>query len=75
MESDPHDVRVGQAIQHAREHQHLTRADVATHVGCTYQHVANVERGQKHCPPQLLARIANALGVTTEALTSEDETT
>jgi transcriptional regulator with XRE-family HTH domain len=74
MERDPHDVRVGQAIQHARERQHLTRADVAVLVECTYQHVANVERGQKHCSPQLLAQIAEAVDVTTEALTREAPT-
>lgn len=58
----------GPAIKERRELRGLTRPELAALVGCSYQHIYNVETGQKGISLVLLSRIARKLGVSVATL-------
>jgi transcriptional regulator with XRE-family HTH domain len=66
----------GQRVITAREQHGWTRRELAKRAGLHEQHLANVERGQRHrIEAETIIKLARALGCTTDALLglAEDE--
>jgi transcriptional regulator with XRE-family HTH domain len=68
----------GQRVSTARGKHGWTRRELAKRAGLHEQHLANVERGQRHrIEAKTIIKLARALGCTTDALLGlvEDEAT
>jgi transcriptional regulator with XRE-family HTH domain len=66
----------GQRVITAREKHGWTRRELAKRAGLHEQHLANVERGQRHrIEAETIIKLARALGCTTDVLLglAEDE--
>ena len=58
----------------AREHRGMTQVQLAEKVGVSKSHICAIEAGAKRPSVELLKAIAEALGVSTDYLLSEDDT-
>jgi transcriptional regulator with XRE-family HTH domain len=61
-------------IKDARERAGLGRSEVARRVGCTRQHLANVELGHRSAGPALAIRLADVLDLTAADLAPDPTT-
>lgn len=62
----------GGAIEALRGSRRLSANKVALHIGVTRQFLRRVERGERGASLETLAALADALGVTIEAITYVD---
>ena len=53
----------GPEIEAIRKRRGWKRSELAKRVGCSYQHIYNLERGFKGGTEEMLQRIANEFGV------------
>jgi DNA-binding XRE family transcriptional regulator len=58
----------GPEIEAMRKRRGWKRSELAKRVGCSYQHIYNLERGFKDGTEELLQRIANEFDVEVEAV-------
>lgn len=63
---------LGSRIAHLRKQQDITQAQLAELIGVTQQTVNSYETGRRRVPVSLLPAIAKRLGVSVEALLSDD---
>jgi len=62
-------------IRAIRRLRNLTQEAVAEALGCTKQAIGNYERGYRECNYETLCRLADLLGVTTDALLGREDNT
>lgn len=65
-------VRQGETIKAFREVRGLKVGELAGEVGISYAYLSNIEAGRKRLTPQLLAKLAAALGIRQAALVRPD---
>ena len=61
-------IAIGSKIKEARERAHLTQEELAEIIDISPTHMSVIERGVKTPKLDTFVRIANALGVSTDAL-------
>ena len=66
-------MNIGEKIRHFRLQQHMTQEKLAAEVHVSYQAVSKWERGESLPDVTLVARIAAVLGVSCDALLTEDD--
>ena len=69
---NPETVRVGRTVQAFRERFGYTQDSLATEVGISRSHLANIEAGRKPLGNRHLSLIADALGITPLAIKQFD---
>ena len=62
----------GEHIKELRNERGMLQSELGQKVGCTAQRISNIERGVTQLPADLAARIAAALNVSVDELTSSD---
>jgi transcriptional regulator with XRE-family HTH domain len=68
----PDDEQTGQTIRAFRERYGHTRATLAIEIGISPSYMTALERGERHLPNHILARIAEALDITPLAIKRPD---
>lgn len=63
-----------ETLKKIRNKKGLTQADVAAKLGITYQAYAHYETGRRQPDPEMLLKMANLFGVSTDYLLGRDET-
>ncbi len=66
--------RIGARVRAIRKQQKMTTTALAKKIGCSQQQICAVELGRINTPVEMLAHIAEALGVSLAALFAEDDT-
>lgn len=64
---------LGERIRAARKRAGLSHDTLAARVGTSRQHLIRLEKGIHHPKPEMLSRIAEALGCTVEDLADADD--
>lgn len=70
LEQAIHRVQTGARIAKVRDDRGIRNIDLARAVGISHSHLSNIERGRDKVSSDLLARIAEQLGVTPDQLAS-----
>lgn len=65
---DPINVRLGERIRAMRKLRLMTQADIARHLGITFQQVQKYERGKNRISVPMLLHIAHCLDVPADVL-------
>ena len=68
-----HAARCGERIRELREQRRDGLKEVAAKAGLSFQYLSRVEKGEVNTPIETLARIAEALNVSLEALICGEE--
>lgn len=63
-----------ETLKKIRNKKGLTQAEVAAKLGITYQAYAHYETGRRQPDPEMLLKMANLFGVSTDYLLGRDET-
>ena len=62
----------GERIEELRRQREMLQSELGKRVGCSTQRISNIERGVTQLPADLAAKIAVALSVSVDEITSEE---
>ena len=60
-------------VREWRRFRDMTQVDLAKAIGITQAHVSNIENGKRFPSPEIIASIADALGVTPAGLLNSEK--
>jgi len=67
-------LEIGKGLAAIRKNQGISQIELATRVKITQQQLSHYERGRIHITAEMIVRLANALGITTDKILNPQNT-